>query len=287
MRKLWYLTAFALIFIGIAGVVTYGWKSNEDLTSFEKKWTFAAADLRDMTISSDYDVDITFAMSTDGTNSIFLKGQGKEKMIEKVMSTEITDKRLELELLQTPRKYINFFDFSFLNTTEEMIVSVTDDAVLDSLQLKLDSGNIKVIDAANIELIAAEVSVDSGNITLDNFKSTQLEIEVDSGNIKGDQVVTTELTASADSGNITLENTTGRSNLSVDSGNIKLYKLDTTDADISADSGNVYVQVPSSFAGFYDLQVDSGTINSPESKRETNEYIKVRTDSGNIKVEQN
>lgn len=285
MKKLWYLTAFALIIIGVSGVLAFGWKTDKNLPEFDKQWTFSAADLRTLNISSDYDVNISFVKSTDGTNSISLKGQGTEKMIEKVMSTEISSQSLELELVRTPKKTFNFFDFSFVKTQEDIIVSVTEEAMLKSLQLNLNSGNIKVIDAANIEIVDADVSIDSGNITLNNFKSTQLDIEIDSGNINGDNV-TTELTASADSGNITIVDATGPSYLSVDSGNIKLYKLDNAEAEISADSGNVYVQVPSSFAGFYDLQVDSGTIKSPESKRETKDYIKVRTDSGNIKVEQ-
>lgn len=285
MKKLWYLTAFALIIIGIAGALAYGWKTGDTLPEFEKKWTFESAELRKLTITSDYDVNITFVKSTDGTNSIALKGAGKEKMIEKIQNTEISSQSLVLDLVRTPKKYINFFNIGFEKAKEEFIVSVKDDMTLELLKLELDSGNIKVTDAVNIQLVDAEVSVDSGNITMNNFKSSRLDIEIDSGNIKGDNV-STELTASADSGNITIANASGRSSLSVDSGNIKLYKLDNTDAEISADSGNVYVQVPSSFAGFYDLQVDSGTIKSPDSKRETKDYIKVRTDSGNIKVEQ-
>ncbi|WP_373233053.1 DUF4097 family beta strand repeat-containing protein [Cohnella sp.] len=286
MKKLWYLTAFSLVIIGIAGVLSYDWKKGEDLPEFEKKWTFESAELRKLAISSDYDVNIAFVKSTDGANSIFLKGAGTEKMIEKIKSTEISNQSLQLDLVRTPKRFINFFDFSFENAIEEFIISVKDDALLELLELELDSGNIKVIDAANIQIIDAEVSLDSGNFNLNNFKSDQLNIEVDSGNITGDKV-TAELTASVDSGNIRLKNATGRSNLSVDSGSISLYKLDTADAEITADSGNVYVQVPSSFAGFYDLQVDSGTVKSPESKRETKDYIKVTTDSGNIKIEQN
>jgi DUF4097 and DUF4098 domain-containing protein YvlB len=286
MKKFWYFTAACLIVIGIAGVLTVGWESDKgDLPEFEKTWTFPAADLRNLDIESDYNVNVTFVKSTDGQNSIQLKGQGTEKTIEKVLATSVSNQSLILDLTRSPKKYINFFDFSFETVKEEFVISVTDDALLDSLKIEVDSGNINIKDAALIPIAKAELSADSGNLGLDRFKSDFLDAEVDSGNINGNHV-TADIKASADSGNIKLENTTGRTVLSVDSGNVRLYKLDSADTDISADSGNVYVQVPSSFAGFYDLKADSGTTNSPESKRETKDYVKVRVDSGNIKIEQ-
>jgi DUF4097 and DUF4098 domain-containing protein YvlB len=285
MKKLWYLTAFALIIIGLAGVISYDWKTDEKLPDFEKQWTYNAADLRKLHIVSDYNMNVTFIKSTDGSNSISLKGQGTEKMIAKAMNAEISSQSLSLDLVQLPKKYFNFFDFSWVNAKEEIVIAVTDDSLLESLKLELDSGNLNLIDAELVKIVDASLSVDSGNLKIINFKSDRLDINIDSGNITGDNI-NAEITASADSGNIKLENATGRANLSADSGNIKLYKLDTTDAEISADSGNVYVQVPSSFGGFYDLQVDSGNISSPDSKRETKDYIKVRVDSGNIKIEQ-
>jgi hypothetical protein len=287
MKKLWYLTAFSLIIIGLAGVISYDWKTTENLPEFEKQWTFSAADLRKLNIVSDYQVNVSFVKSTDETNSISLKGQGTDKMIEKIMSTEISSQSLQLDLVQTPKKYftLNFFDFRWVDGKEEIIISMTDDALLESLKLKLDSDKLTVTDAAIVKVADVQMTVDSGNLILNNFKSDRLDIDIDSGNFTGN-IVTADITASVNSGNIKLENTTGRSSISVDSGSIRLYKLDNTNAEISVDSGNVYVQVPTSFAGFYDLQADSGNIDSPDPKRESKDYIKVRTDSGNIKIEQ-
>ncbi|QJD85348.1 DUF4097 family beta strand repeat-containing protein [Cohnella herbarum] len=286
MKKFWYFTAACLIVIGVAGALTVGWESNKgDLPEFEKKWTFSASDLRKLQIESDYEVNVKFVKSTDGQNSIQLNGHATEKTIEKVLATEISNQSLTLDLTRSPKKYINFFDFNFVTAKEEFVISVSDDALLDLLKIDVDSGDINITDATLIPITVAELSADSGNLDLNRFRSDSLNAEVDSGNIRGDHV-TANITASADSGNIRLENTTGQTTLSVDSGNIRLYKLDTSNTDITADSGNVYVQVPSSFAGFYDLKVDSGTSNAPESKRETKDFVKVRVDSGNIKIEQ-
>ncbi|WP_127580514.1 DUF4097 family beta strand repeat-containing protein [Paenibacillus koleovorans] len=285
MKKPWYIIAVGLILIGIIGSLTF-WKDvNDDLPSFDHTWTFSAAELRKLHIVSDYDVDIKFERSTDGQNSIKLHGRGTEKMIEDTLATKISSQSLKLDLTQKPKKWIQFMDFSFIGVKEELVISVSDDSLLDSLKLELDSGNINIADAALMKIADAELSVNSGKLTLNNFKSDRLELRMDSGNITGDKV-TADLTASTESGNIKLTNITGRTNLSVDSGSIKLYKLDDSDADISADSGSVYVKVPANFTGFYDLQAESGSIHSPDSKRQTKNYIKVRTDSGNITIEQ-
>ncbi|MFC4599796.1 DUF4097 family beta strand repeat-containing protein [Cohnella hongkongensis] len=286
MRKFWYFAAFCLIVIGIAGAIHHDWKSDsKDLLDFEKKWSFSAEELRELSVKSDYNVSMIFVKSTDGTNSISLKGQGTEKMIEKVQAAEISGSKLELELVRLPKRYVNFFSFNLGQTTEQFVVSVTDDAQLDRLRLKLDSGNLELKDASLLRIAHAALDSDSGNISLNDFRSDTLDIGVDSGNVRGDRV-TADLTASVDSGNITLENVTGRAKLSADSGNVKLYKLDSSDATVSVDSGNAYVRVPVGFAGAYDLKADSGRVRAPESRRETTEVIKVRTDSGNITIEE-
>ncbi len=286
MRKFWYLAALCLIAIGIAGAVNHDWnKVDRNLRNFEKKWTFSAEELRELSIKSEYNVSMTFVKSVDGTNSIELKGHGTERMVETVQAAEISGRKLELELIRLPRKYINLFDFSFDPPTEQFVVSVTDEALLDRLKLKLSSGNLDLKDASLLRISSAVLDSNSGNLSLGEFVSETLEIDVDSGNVKGDRV-TANLTASIDSGNITIENMTGKADISADSGNVKLYKLDTSDTNISVDSGNAFVRLPASFAGTYDLKADSGRVRAPESRNETNDTIKVRTDSGNITIEE-
>ena len=286
MRKFWYFTAFCLIVIGIAGAANHDWTAGDkELQDFEKKWTFSAEELRDLSIKSEYNVSLTFVKSTDGTNTIELKGRGTEKMVEKVQATEISDRALELELVRLPRRYMNLFNFSLNPPTEQFVVSVTDEALLDRLKVKLDSGNLDLNNTAAIRINSTVLDSDSGNLSLGEFAGETLEIDVDSGNVKA-QRVTADLTASIDSGNITIENMTGKANLSADSGNVKLYKLDSSDTNVSVDSGNVYISVPAGFPGAYDLKADSGRVRAPESRRETNETIKVRTDSGNITIEE-
>jgi len=286
MKKFWYFTAICLVVIGIAGALQHDWKAGDkDLRDFEKEWTFSADELRTLSVVSDYNVSMKFVKSEDGRNSIRLKGRGTEKMIEQAQAAEIADRTLKLDLVRMPKRYIYFFNTDFRKNKEEFVIAVTDDAMLDRLKIKVDSGNIELTDAPLLPIKDADLSMDSGNLYFNDFRSDTLNVDIDSGNIKGGRL-TANLAASTDSGNVTIENMTGTARVSVDSGNVKLYKLDTSDAEVKTDSGNVYVQVPASFAGVYDLKADSGRVRSPDSKHQTTDYVKVRTDSGNITIEE-
>ncbi|MFC5701516.1 DUF4097 domain-containing protein [Cohnella faecalis] len=283
MKKWWIIGGLLLIAIGIAGIATGGWKTNEKLPEFEKSWRFQASELKNLEIKSDYKVNLKFVKSTDGTNSVSVKGQAPEKTIQTVQDAVIDNKSLLVDLRQKPVKYFNFLDFSFVGVKEEITVSLTDDAALDALKVNVDSGSIALTD---VSAKTVDLSADSGNLTLNNLTADSLSIDVDSGKITGDGVRTKTLTLSADSGLVNLKRVTGKVDMIIDSGSVKLYKEDTSDTVIKADSGSVYVQVPASFAGYYDLKADSGSVHAPESKRETKDIVKVRADSGLIRVEQ-
>ncbi|MBN2980790.1 DUF4097 family beta strand repeat-containing protein [Cohnella algarum] len=129
------------------------------------------------------------------------------------------------------------------------------------------------------------MAAQSGSVKLQDVKGERLTAKSDSGSIQAERIEA-ELEVSSDSGSIQFQGLTGKSAISSDSGSVRLDKLDDSDADIKTESGSVKIDLPASFAGFYDLQSDSGSIRAPESKRETNGYIKVRTDSGSIRVDE-
>lgn len=285
MRKLWIIAGIALVLVGIAGVASNGWQTEREMETVEKKWSFDGQSLQRLQIKSDYNVDIAFVRSTDGTNSILLDGEGTKQMVEGTLATEIEGGTLALDLREKPHRWLSFFEFNTNRTKEKLTISVAEGIRLDTLQLKLNSGNLSLKDAALIGLGETIIDIDSGNITIDNYKADRLDIDVDSGNVTASGV-TASVKIGTDSGNMRLTDVSGPAELEVDSGNIRLYKLTGDDTTIDTDSGNVYVQVPAGFGGFYDVKVDSGRAKYPESKRETTEYIKVRADSGNVTIEE-
>lgn len=285
MKKLWVIGGVVLVLIGLGGIASYGFRTDGDLEPVEKTWSFRANELNNLKIKSDYNVDITFVRSTDGNNTISLNGEGTEKMVADTLVTEIENGALLLDLRKKPDRWFEFFNIDAFRGKETITIALTEEARWDALDLDLDSGNVTIKDAELATIGRASIDIDSGNVTLDRFKSEQLEVDIDSGNVTANGLTAT-VKASADSGNVRLNDLSGAANVEVDSGNIRLYKLTNDEAVLEADSGNVYVQVPADFGGFYDLKADSGSVSAPESKRLTTDLIKVRTDSGNIKIEQ-
>ncbi|XID91199.1 DUF4097 family beta strand repeat-containing protein [Paenibacillaceae bacterium WGS1546] len=286
MRKFWYLTAICLIAIGVYGALNNDWTAGDkDLIDFEKEWTFSADELRDFSVDSSYNVSVKFVKSTDGRNTIHLAGRGTERTAEQAQAAEISGGSLQLDLVRKPARFLNVFNFDFRHNRQQFVISVADGSRFDKLQLKTRSGNVHMDDASILDIAAAKVSANSGNVTIDGFRGGTLDVDVRSGNVKIGQA-TANLNASTNSGNLTVEDLTGPARLSANSGNVKLYKLDNADADVSTGSGNAYVQVPFGFPGFFDTKAGSGRTRTPEARRETSDSVKVRTGSGNITIEE-
>lgn len=285
MKKSWIIGGAALILIAVAGIAAYGFRTGDDLKPVEKTWSFQADALRRLQINSDYDVSITFVCSSDGNNSIRLVGEGTETMVADTLVTEIENGALTLDLRQKPQRWFYLFDSDSFNAEENLTISLADGVRLDALDLDLGSGDVTIKGAELAAIDSTNVKTGSGNVTLDRFKSGQLEVDVGSGNVTANGLMAT-VVVTAGSGNIRLNDVTGTVNLKVGSGNVRLYKLTNAETNIVAGSGDVNVQVPSSFAGFYDLRAGSGSVSAPDPKRKTTDYVKVRTDSGDIKVEQ-
>ncbi|WP_219639169.1 DUF4097 family beta strand repeat-containing protein [Cohnella sp. CFH 77786] len=279
MRKRWVTAGAILVAIGLLGlkVPEFGKPSR----TIEKTWPFQTGELRELYVQSDYRADVKFAVSENGSNSVHLQGQVADKMIEAVQRTNLSDGKLSLEL-RRPGWNFGFLDIGSGRAKQEIVVTLAKGTKLENLAIHMDSGSLTLEDAA---ADAVDITMDSGSVTLKRLSSGKLTLKSDSGSIEGSDIQA-DTTVKADSGSVKLERATGRMNLQADSGSIKLYKDDTADTEIHADSGSVYVHLPASFAGSFDLKSDSGSVNAPESKGETNDLVKVRADSGSIRVEQ-
>lgn len=282
MRKLPMAAGAVLVLIGLALIFTRGNANGNALPTFERNWPFAAGELRDLRVQSDYPVEITFVESADGSNSVRLHGQGKQKLKDAVERIELTGGTLDLDLREPNRQIWDLFDWIGNRPKEEIVVSLADGAEIERLRLKLSSGSIKAYD---VVVKQADIDVSSGSATIENLTADHLNLDMKSGSIKGD-VIRADTNIESSSGSIKLEHLTGPAKVRSSSGSIKIYKDDTSDLDIRASSGSIYVRMPESFAGTYDAQASSGSVRVPESKRETDDLVKVRSSSGSIKIEQ-
>jgi hypothetical protein len=247
-------------------------------------------------------LDINFVASADGDNTVRIEGQAAPEIAGRIKSAEVENGVLHLQFKESWRWRFGLFNLHKWNEKQTVTVSLTDEAMasLESFKVNADSGSVMVNGAAVRESVietdsgsirigslrgdAATVKSDSGAIRLERFEGGSLSLRSDSGSIHAG-AVTASLNARSDSGSITIDHLNGVGEIESNSGPVRVVKDDDSGMDVSSDSGSVRITVPASYSGSYDLKTDSGSIHHPDPVGTSGETIKVRTDSGNIRIE--
>ncbi|CAM3702205.1 DUF4097 domain-containing protein [Cohnella lubricantis] len=279
--KKWISIAIGLIAIGVGGAALFGFTFDKPLPAYSQKWTFSDGELRNLNVNLDYQAAVVdFVPSEDGNNSVVIEGKAKQEIIDNLKNVKLTDGELSLDLDSRDTWFSLNFDFSF--DRQHITVALTEEAAqaLDTVRVYSDAGSLKT---SGIRARTASIATDSGSIQVVDSVSGQLSIKSDSGSIRASDIHA-DLQVSSDSGSITVDHLTGTAALASDSGSVKLVKDDLSGADIKSDSGSVRVQLPAAFGGIFDLRSDSGSIHAPDSKGTSQQTIKVRTDSGSIRI---
>ncbi|MGG6314190.1 DUF4097 family beta strand repeat-containing protein [Paenibacillus macerans] len=313
-NKKWSFLGILLIVLGFAGMAYQQFDFGETLPSHQQKWTFDPGGLKALAIDSDYDVDVEFIDSPDGSNYVEISGNMKQETIDRLKQTELSGNTLQLNLKEDFDW--NFFSINFQSTRQQITVALADRSPLEQISSKSrgSNGEFSGLNAAKIDL-----SVSSGNLRADSVVADQLSLAATSGNITAEKIrgntkikltsgnikveeLQGTLNAKSTSGNITakkvegpadaavssghirFEDYTGAGVFQTTSGNVTLSDQRSDSLDISVRSGNVTLSADEQFKGFYDLQTGSGNITSPDSPRQTQDLIKVRTTSGDIRI---
>ena len=291
-----------LVAIGIAALLNYTVR-DEKVTSYTHTIPLGEP-LREIRIDSDeLAVDVTFVASASGEGAVRIGGKAASGIVERLQSVRVENGVLHLQFKEPWRWRLNFFDFGALNEKQTVTVEMTDEALaaLESFKASSDSGSLHINGAAaresnivsdsgaiRIDSLRGEdvtVKSDSGSIRLERFEGGSLSLRSDSGSIHAGTVIAS-LKAVSDSGSITIDHLTGTGEFRSDSDSIRVVKDDDTGLVATSDSGSVRIKVPDSFNGTYDLSSDSGSIRHPDPAGTSGEVIKVRTDSGSIRIEQ-
>lgn len=293
-NKKWSLLSITLILIGIAGMAYEGFQFADKLPYFEKQWQLDS--IQELRIKSDSNMDMKFIASQDGSNYIEVAGNMKQELIDRLEASEVSGPKVSLDLT-LPESW-SFFTVDFQSTDQAITVALADTELMERLQVELghSNGSFSGLQANQIELTTV-----SGNLKLDSATTKQLDMEsfsgnitlsaltgsarlkVTSGNIKADSIQG-ELQVQAFSGNVTFRDFQGSGVIKATSGNVTLQDQRSDQLDITAHSGNVTLSVDSAFKGIYDLKADSGTVKAPDSPMETTDVIKIRVNSGNIRI---
>ncbi|MBU5670823.1 DUF4097 family beta strand repeat-containing protein [Paenibacillus brevis] len=293
--KKWSLLSIIFILIGLAGMAYEGFRFTDKLPYFEKQWQLDS--IQELRIKSGSNVDMEFIASQDGSNYIEVSGNMKQELIDKLESSELSGPKVSLDLTN-PESW-SFFTVDFQSTNQSVTVALADAELMERLQVELShsngtfsglqanrielttlSGNLK-LDSASAEQLDMETT--SGNITLSALTGSA-KLKVISGNIKADSVQG-DLQVEGFSGNITIRDLQGSGVIKNTSGNVKLEDQRSDQLDITVTSGNVTLSKDQAFKGIYDLKANSGTIKAPDSPMETTDMIKIRANSGNIRID--
>ena len=259
--------------------------------------------VREIRIDSDsLALDIRFVSSAD-ENIVRIEGKAGTEVVKRIRSARAEGGVLRLQFKDRRWWSFNLFDFNRLNEKQTVTVSLTDEAMaaLESFRVNVDSGSVRIHDAAVREGVvesdsgsirigrmqsdALTVKSDAGSIRLDRFEGGKLSLRSDSGSIHAD-AVSAGLNVVSGAGSIMINHLNGYGEIRTDSGSVRIVKDDDTGLDVSTDSGSVRITVPASYRGSYDLDSDSGAIRHPDPVGASGEVIKVRTDSGSIRIEQ-
>ncbi|WP_068783906.1 DUF4097 family beta strand repeat-containing protein [Paenibacillus phocaensis] len=312
--KRWSLIGVLLILTGLAGMAYQQFNFGDQLPAYSQKWTFEQGGLTALLINSDYSVELEFIDSPDGTNYVEISGNMEQKTADTLKATQMAGGTLKLNL-QDDFDW-TFFSMNFQSTKQRITVALSDKGELNQIGYKSGSGNgtFRGLRAGDIEL-----SVGSGSLRAENVTAGQLRLAATSGNIAAERIqgnteilltsgsiridsLQGDLIAKSTSGNITANQVQGTAQATVTSGNIRferfigdgsfkstsgnvtLSEQRSDHLDISVGSGNATLSADPQFKGSYDLHTRSGNITAPDSLQQTQDLIKVRTTSGNIRV---
>ncbi|WP_059050108.1 DUF4097 family beta strand repeat-containing protein [Paenibacillus senegalimassiliensis] len=313
-NKKWLLIGLGLILVGFVGMAWQKFDFGDTLPTHQQRWTFEQGQLKNLSIDSSYSVDVQFIDSPDGTSYVEISGNMDQEIIDHLNDTDLSGDSLQLTLQHSPKG--SFLSLNFQSTRQQITVALAGSDSLqnisysahaangqfrnlraDTITLSTSSGNLK---AEAITAQRLHLTSEAGNITTKQITG-DMEIKVRSGRIQVDTLqgaLTAEtmqgnisardmagmIRASTGAGNIDLDNFTGDGVLKTTSGNITLNNQRADNLDISAQFGGIRLSTDAAFKGWYDLQTGAGEITAPESLRQTEDIIKVRSLAGNIRI---
>lgn len=289
-----------LVAVGMIALVKYvfGYELRE---TYEHALTLGDH-VREIRIENDnLALDIDFAAGDE--NAVRIEGKAAPDMVKQIRSAEVKNGVLHLRFKDRERWNWSFFpDFTW-GERQSITISLTEEALesFETFKVSSDAGSVRVNGAKARDIVIGSdsgsirlgrlqggtltVTSDSGGIRLEGYEGKSLALRSESGSIHADEVHA-GVTAVSDSGSITINHLTGAGNIKTDSGPIRIVKEDEMGAVVSSDSGSVRITVPPSYSGSYDLKSDSGLIRHPDAAGTSGEVIKVRTESGSIRIEQ-
>lgn len=271
-------TAVLLILIGVIGMAAYKFKFQEQYPEHKQTWTLQANELKKLSILSDYDVNVSFTLSSSQEGFIEFEGTVHPKVVEHLRNLTINGPDFIIDL--TKPSTMEFFSVNFTSPKGKIMVAMPQGAELDNLNVSTYSGDINIEDVSSNNI---EVSSLSGDISVLNLTASHLKLDTMSGDIEGD-TLTADTEIMSRSGDINILQAQGDAKIDNASGNISIGQHGVASINAKTLSGDIDITVDPEFNGLYEAHTLSGSVNVPTSLNEGQQKIIADTHSGDIDI---
>ncbi len=190
---------------------------------------------------------------------------------------------------------------TFKESTDNMIKVVAYGKDIGDVDVKLDSGKLKVdysklsknfvffntysndinvyIPSSYSEKI--KISNDYGNCEISDLENATIDVEANCGNVELGKVKNAKL--KCDLGNVKVENLLNKCDIEVDCGDVKIENAQIKEnSKIKCDLGNVKIKEINDI--YIDAQVDLGNTKVGKNNRQSEITLKVEVDCGDLKI---
>ncbi|WNC13422.1 DUF4097 family beta strand repeat-containing protein [Brevibacillus brevis] len=249
-----------------------------EVANVDKKWVIQPNDIKNLDVQGgSTDLQVEFIPSENDESYILVEGTALGDVAQKIESAQIANHTLSLDLASDEW---HFLSFDTRERTLLVTVALPEEKMLDTVALRLRSGDGSYdhIKAKRVQIEAA-----SGNMDISGIAAQDIRIESSSGNINASEIQGTTRIASK-SGSVSVDQLSGDSVVDSTSGDVDIVQKTPANADITARSGSVTFTVAENYAGRYQLHANSGEIEAPVAKGETEDVVKIQTNSGDITV---
>lgn len=272
-----YFIGICLLIMTFIGTACQPLDFVDKLPYHKQKWAFAPNEMSALKIESEYDVNMEFIPSKDGTNYVEVSGNMQQNTADQLKKTRITGNALGLQL----DKDVKLVAPNYKSIKTKIIVALADETKLQQILYKSNTSNSSFtgLKAKNIDL-----SVSSGNLKADDISTGRLSLVSKSGNISAERI-RGDAEIQTHSGYIKIDGLKGALTAQSASGSVTVTGQRSDNMDISVRTGDVALSPDPEFKGLFDLKTASGNIIAPDPPQETKDVIKIRAGSGDIRIQ--
>lgn len=296
VTKIWLIIATSLVIIGgilfVVGMTGKNWDFKKLSTEkYETNFSMVNDTFKNISIKVDT-ADISFVHAEDGMCKVVCYEPEKVKHLvtvtDETLTIDVVDTRQWYEhigiMMESPRITIylpekEYESFFIEGSTGD--VEMLNELRVGSIEISVSTGDISL---QNITAEDLKLSVSTGAITITSVKCDgDIKVKVDTGKTTFDRVRSTGLYSTGSTGDVIMSNVIAAELLSIErsTGDVRFEGCDAGEILIKTSTGDIVGDLLSEKVFF--AQTDTGKIEVPETI--TGGRCEINTSTGNIKVE--